>query len=196
MDDLATWKRRRALATERDQASGLVFDGVINYLAQELGADQVSSLRSDAKVPKRILALLKYPVGPLLDLAGFGAERLAAQGRPFVGTLQAMGGATCAPYMSTPVGQLLATANGGNTQRIVGMIDTVFRTAYTYGKLVSSREGDTGARIVCTQQLFGPALFGGIMQTGLSMIGKQPGLTATPKDISRDGLDFTLEVRW
>jgi uncharacterized protein (TIGR02265 family) len=98
--------------------------------------------------------------------------------------------------MSTPVGQLLASANGGNTLRIVAMIDTVFRTAYTYGKLVSTRESDTSARIVCTGQLFGPALFGGIMQVGLSMIGRQAGLTAAPVEISRDGLDFTLNVRW
>jgi uncharacterized protein (TIGR02265 family) len=107
-----------------------------------------------------------------------------------------MGGATCAPYMNTPVGQLLAKANAGNTHRIVGMIDTVFRTAYTYGRLASSRDSDTAATIVCTQQLFGPALFGGIMQTGLSMIGQQPQLTANPRDVARDGLDFTLDVRW
>lgn len=196
MDDFASWKRRRDGATDKDHASGLVFDGVITYLEKELGADAVASLRADARVPKRILALLKYPVVPLLDLISGGAERLVARGDPLVPTLHAMGAATCGPYMQTPVGQFLASANGGNLQRIVGMIDAIFSTAYTYGKLTPSMEGERAARLVATGQLFGPAFFGGIMQTGLGMIGRQDKLIATPTAIARDGLDFTLEIRW
>lgn len=194
MDSLELLRKRAAVAGDA-QISGLNHLGVCQALEQELGKEAADAVRA-AKLPKRLVALFKYPATAFLDLVDATVSALVSQGWEEQAALRRMGQGSLQGFTDTPVGKTFVYLASGNPHRGLAAAPVAYRTARGFGEYLYERVSDTHGRLSYASTFTGPTIEEGVIAHGMRVIASTNVFVL--KTTIRDELQtsFVIDVTW
>ena len=195
-DTLVLMQRRRDACPPVAAAMGLYFTSFLSCARQHLGDAAADALVREGLVPRRLVALFKYPVTDLLRLAATTTERLVRSGMSEADSLQALGHSVAVHYLGdTPMGKLLIQVNGKNPHRVLSNVPTIYATVCNYGAPRYTKTGGRSAEMAFEGEWLGSTLCQGVFRLGTKLSTDLDAEVRVEHE-SADCTDFSLALSW
>jgi uncharacterized protein (TIGR02265 family) len=195
-DTLALMLRRRDTCPPSAAGMGVYFSSVLSCARTHLGDAAADQLVRDGLVPRRMVALFKYPTPDLLRLMTVTVEALLRSGMSEADALIALGHSVAVHYLGdTPMGKLLIQVNGKNPHRVLSNVPTIYATVCIYGAPRYTKTGDRSAEMEFKGEWLGSTMCQGVFQMGIKLSTDLDATVRVDRE-SADCTDFTLALSW
>ncbi|MGQ0506015.1 MAG: TIGR02265 family protein [Myxococcaceae bacterium] len=196
MDSSDLLRLRSSQVKEKDEASGMAFEGISKVIERELGMEGLDKLRAQPKHPKRVVSVFKYPMDAFMELALYATQELAAKKKhSFDKVMTAIGSAAVEIFFDNAIGKTMLSLNGNNAQRLLTAAQFAYKTIYTFGERTYEKRGEREGVFRYRGDLAGPALQTGVLTRGLQ-ITTNTDPKCEMKDGSADLSRFALHLKW
>jgi uncharacterized protein (TIGR02265 family) len=134
-------QQRLLLATPQHTTRGFLFSSLLRVV-RELGADEAVVQRClAASGEKSFVDFFNYPTRSLLLLLSAAAQQLSGKLGGYEEVLRQLGFKGGSSFMETPVGRAARQHSGGNPQRFMLALESLYGVLTTYGKPMLSWAG-------------------------------------------------------
>jgi uncharacterized protein (TIGR02265 family) len=125
-------ERNMRLATPRDTARGMFFNGVLDVV-RNLGGETVAQRCRGATGESKHLDFFNYPVTTFLMLCLAAADEVGSQLGGCAETLRLIGEQSAKDFLSSTAGKTLLLLAGHDVKRILKQVPSAYATAVSYG---------------------------------------------------------------
>lgn len=127
------FRARISLATEKDTAKGMFFNGLLDAV-EKLLDKRARDLCQQASGEKKFVDFFNYPIAMFLQASFTAAELMAPAMGGHDAAFRKMGYRAANDFLNSGVGKTLLILAGHDPNRILSAVPTAFKTSVSYGE--------------------------------------------------------------